>query len=67
VLHPLGKRIAFSHALQRGSFRLGCFDDFFVLWLPCAAAMSTSHGPGERGSSSLRIVCDKKVWWTVVE
>jgi hypothetical protein len=53
-------RIGLSHALQRGNFRLGCFDDFLdVRFLPCAA-MSTSHGPGERGSSSLRTVCDRK-------
>jgi hypothetical protein len=52
-------RIDLSHALQRGNFRLGCFDDFLDVRLPCAA-MSTSHGPGERGSSSLRKVCDRK-------
>jgi hypothetical protein len=38
-----------SHALQRGSLRRVCFDDLLVLCLPFAAAMSTSHGPGERG------------------
>lgn len=36
----MGMRIGLSHALQRGNFRLACFDDFFdLLCLPCAAAM----------------------------
>jgi hypothetical protein len=56
-----------SHALQRGSLRLGFADFFVVRFLPCAAAMSTSHGPGERGSLSLRKVWDRKARWTVVE
>src|SRR5665809_4579 len=52
-------RIGLSHALQRGSLRFGCF--FVLLCLPILllAAMSTSHGPGERGQMTVRRVCDK--------